>query len=571
MSATLSSVGAADPSIRPLLAVTVAFLGALLVAASPDRPAFREWLTVLVALCQFGLVSSMVPAVLAGRRPVTTLGTFVPGVEFAFRADPLGLLFALVASGLWVLTTVYSVGYLRGTGGGDQRRYYAALGISLGAAVGVAFATNLLVLVLFYELMTIGTYPLVVHEETETARRAGYEYLAYVIGGGTVALGGAVVVFHLAGDVTFVSGGVPGVEAAAATDPWLARAAFAILVVGFGVKAAVMPLHGWLPSAMVAPTPVSGILHAVAVVKSGAFGIARVVLEVFGPETAAALGVAGALAAVAAATIVLASLLALGQDNLKRRLAYSTIAQLSYIVLGVSLLTPAAVTGGLVHLPAHAVAKLTLFFCAGVLYVELGIENVSELAGVGRRLPLTMGAFAVGSLSIATLPLFAGFVSKWHLVLGGGALEGSGPLVLAVLVCSSVLSVAYLWPVVYAALFETPADADPKPVVSGPLGGRAGERSQPSAEETGARADGSVPKAADRVGPPPDASGTRAVVGPDWTPQIDRREASPSLLYPTLATAALVVAIGIVPGELAVLELARLVAESATGTGVLEP
>ena len=549
------SDGAAEvATLRPFLAVLVPALVVVAVALADERPTLREGVSLVGSLATFAVVASMLPGVLEGRVYVTHLGTFATGIEFAFRADPLGMLFGAVASALWIPTAIYSAGYLRGHEKAHQTRFFAALALSIAAAMGVAFAANLLVLVLFYELMTIGTYPLVAHDGTERARRVGYKYLAYVLGGGTLAVGGTLLVFWLAGTATFAPGGIDSLADAASENPWLARIAFGLLAAGFGVKAAIMPLHGWLPSAMVAPTPVSGLLHAVAVVKSGAFALARVVLEVYGPATTEALRLAAPLAGVAAATILLGSLLALRQDDLKRRLAYSTIAQLSFIVLGIALLTPSAVVGGLVHLPVHAVGKLTLFFCAGALAVECGTKKVSEMAGIGRRMPLTMVAFAVGAASLASIPLFAGFVSKWHLLLGSA--EADNGLVLALFVVSGGLNVAYFWPIVYAAFFED-ADPDPKPIVEEPMGGTrtdGGAKSEPTDASTAAiRAQGDG-------GP---------TVGAEW----ERRtptgaETTWLLLGPILAVGALVVAVGIAADWLFVLEAARMAAESA---GVSRP
>ncbi len=540
-------------TLRPLAAVVLPALVVFAVALADRRPNVREAVSLVGSLATFAVVASMLPGVLEGRTYVTYLGTFATDIEFAFRADPLGMVFGAVASGLWVVTAVYSAGYLRGLEKANQTRFFAALALSIAAAMGVAFAANLLVLVLFYELMTVGTYPLVAHDGTERARRVGYKYLAYVLGGGTLAVGGTLLIFYLAGSVTFAPGGIDALASAASDDPWLARIAFGLLAAGFGVKAAVMPLHGWLPSAMVAPTPVSGLLHAVAVVKSGAFALARVVLEVYGPVTTEALGLAAPLAGVAAATILLGSLLALRQDDLKRRLAYSTIAQLSFIVLGIALLTPSAVVGGVVHLPVHAVGKLMLFFCAGALAVECETKKVSEMAGIGGRMPLTMTAFAVGAFSLASIPLFAGFVSKWHLLLGSA--EAGNGLVLALFVVSGGLNVAYFWPIVYTAFFETGGKEDPKPVLEGPLGGAradGGDARTESRTPSAARADGG------------DRSGASGWKRRPWT----GRETTWLLLGPILAAGALVVAIGIAADWLFVLELAQLVSENA---GVSEP
>ncbi|WP_121822161.1 cation:proton antiporter [Halostella salina] len=459
-----------DPSLRPLAAVLAAALPIVAIVASHRRPNVREGWSVAAALATFGIVASMVPGVLDGAVYVTNLGTFVFGVDFALRADALGVLFALLASFLWVVTTFYSVGYMRGLDEHSQTRYFASFAASVAAAVGVAFGANLLVLFVFYELLTVATYPLVTHDEDAEARAAGRKYLTYTFGGGVAVLAGTILVYWLTGTVAFSPGGIEGLATA---NELYARAAFALLAGGFGVKAALMPAHSWLPDAMVAPTPVSGLLHAVAVVKSGVFGVARVVLDVFGPGTVADLGVGVALAAVAAFTLLVASIIALRQDNLKRRLAYSTVSQLSYIVLGLGVgaydASGLALTGGLLHIPAHAFMKLTLFFCAGAIHVETHTDDISDMAGIGRRMPLTMAAFGVASLGMAGIPLLAGFVSKWYLLLG--SVEAGYAVFAVALLVSGVLNIAYFWPVVYQAFFQTADDSDAKPVIENPFGG----------------------------------------------------------------------------------------------------
>ena len=455
-------------SLRPLAAVLVSAVAIPVILSLRSRPDVREGVTLTVAGAKLAIVASMVPGVLSGTVYVTRIADFGNGLAVALRADALGILFGLLASLLWVVTSFYSIGYMRGLSEHAQTRYFASFAASLASAIGVAFGANLLTLFVFYELLTVSTYPLVTHDETAEARAAGRKYLAYTFGGGVAVLGGTLVVFFLTGTGTtaFTPGGI---EALATADPTLAKAAFALLTAGFGVKAALMPVHSWLPDAMVAPTPVSGLLHAVAVVKSGVFGIARVVLDVFGTDLMTDLGVALPLAAVAAFTLLAASVIALRQDNLKRRLAYSTISQLSYIVLGLALLEGNALIGGLLHIPAHAFMKLTLFLCAGAIHVETHTDDISDMAGIGRRMPLTMAAFAVAAAGMAGIPLVAGFVSKWYLVIG--ALEGGQAVFAAALLVSGVLNVAYFWPIVYQAYFETPDHHDEKPLVSAVLGG----------------------------------------------------------------------------------------------------
>ncbi len=474
------------PSMLPIVAMLVSLAAVPVILALGRRPNLREAATMAAALAKFGVVAVMARGVLDGDTYVASLGELATGIELVFRADLLGILFALLASGLWIITSLYSIGYMRGLDAHAQTRYFASFAASLSATMGVAFAGNLLTLFVCYELLTIATYPLVTHDETDEARAAGRKYLAYTFVGGVLALAGTALVLWLTGSTDFAAGGIAGLAA----DPVAARVAFVLLISGFGVKAALMPLHSWLPDAMVAPTPVSGLLHAVAVVKSGVFAIARVILDVYGTEALRDLGMGLPLAVVAMATVLIASVIALRQDNLKRRLAYSTISQLSYIVLGLALLNGHAILGGLLHVPAHAFMKLTLFFCAGAIHVETHTNDISEMAGIGKRMPLTMAAFAVAAAGMAGMPLLAGFVSKWYLVIGaidaGQAIFGAG------LLLSGILNVAYFWPIVYQAFFESEDDHDTKPLIENPIGGRGGQavRDPHPDDETDAVPDG---------------------------------------------------------------------------------
>jgi multicomponent Na+:H+ antiporter subunit D len=444
-------------SLIPLLAVAVSLAAVPLILASSKKPNLREFWTLAAALAKFGLVFSLLPQVLAGRIAETRLFELAPGIRLALRADPAGVFFALVASGLWILTSVYNIGYMRGLSERKQTRYYAAFAVCLSATIGVAFAANLLTFVVFYEILTVATYPLVIHKETVEAIRAGRKYLAYTLTAGVLLIAATALTWQTAGRLEFVPGGF---LAGASVPAGTVRALFILFLAGVGVKASIMPLHGWLPTAMVAPTPVSALLHAVAVVKSGVFGIIRVAGYVFGPRLMGELGLDLILAGFAGATIVLASLLAFREDNLKRRLAYSTVGHLSYIALACALLAPAAWAGGLLHLAFHATLKITLFFCAGAIYVNLHKEKISELDGVGRVMPWTMGAFALGAVGLAGIPPLNGFVSKWF--LGSGSLAAGRPLVLALFVLSGLLNAGYFFPIVRRAFFKDgafPAEA----------------------------------------------------------------------------------------------------------------
>ena len=459
----------------PLYAMLVSFLGMFGIFAAHRRPNVREAVTIVLALAKFGIVAAMVPGVLDGETYVFSAGGFVAGIEFVLRADPLGILFAALASLLWIVTSLYSIGYMRGLDEHSQTRYFASFAASLSATMGIAFAGNLVTIFVFYELLSVATYPLVAHDGTDEARSAGRKYLAYTMfGGGVLVLAGTVLVFVLAGTVTFTPGGIEGLAEVANSNESAVQLAYLLLAVGFGVKAGLMPLHQWLPTAMVAPTPVSGLLHAVAVVKSGAFGVARVTLDVFGPEVAYRIGMGVAISSLAAFTLLAASFIALRKDHLKQRLAYSTVSQLSYIVLGLGIFGPYGLIGALLHIPAHAFMKLTLFFCAGAAHVETHTDHISEMAGIGKRMPVVFGAFALAAAGMAGIPLFAGFVSKYYMLIGAvemGSFAPVGYYLAGALVVSGVLNIAYFWPVVYTAFFEAEADHDAKPLVDYRPGG----------------------------------------------------------------------------------------------------
>ncbi len=439
-------------SAVPLYAVLVSLAALPLILISSRWANIREFWTILAAATKLLLVVSLLPGALEQRTAEINLVELSPGIGLSLRADPLGVFFALIASSLWMLTSFYSIGYVRGLQEHKQTRYFASFAVCLSATIGIAFSANLLTFLMFYEILTVATYPLVVHKESKEAIQAGRKYLVYTLGAGVILIAALGWTHHLAGSLDFEPGGLlSGAQASSGTLKGL----FALFLAGVGVKAAVMPLHSWLPTAMAAPTPVSALLHAVAVVKSGVFGVMRVVGFVFGPDLLRQEGLNTLLAVVAAVTILLASILALKQDNLKRMLAYSTVGHLSYIVLGASLLTPAGLSGGLMHIATHATMKITLFFCAGAIYVHMHKENISEIDGIGRVMPWTMGAFAVGALGLVGVPPINGFVSKWF--LGIGAVEAQEHWILAVLLLSGLLNAGYFFPVIYRAFFRAAA------------------------------------------------------------------------------------------------------------------
>jgi multicomponent Na+:H+ antiporter subunit D len=437
-----------DTSIQ--LALALPLVGAALTGILGKRPNLREAGTLAVGLATFLVVVSLLPSVLEGGRPSARWFEVLPGLAIAFRLEPLGMLFALVASGLWIVTSLYSIGYMRARDEDHQTRYYMAFAVSIFGALGVALAQNMFTLFVFYEVLTLSTYPLVAHHGTDKAMRGARTYLAVLLSTSIGFLLLAVVwTWSIAGTLDFTDGGI---LAGKAEEP-VVLALLGLYAFGTG-KAALMPFHRWLPAAMVAPTPVSALLHAVAVVKAGVFTVMKVVVYIFGLDLLRDTGVGVALMYVAGATIIIASIVALTKDNLKARLAYSTVSQLSYIVLGAALANSWGVIGGSMHIAMHAFGKITLFFCAGAIYVATHKTEISDMRGIGRTMPFTTFAFLLGSLSVIGLPPMGGTWSKWYLALG--AADAHQVLFLGILMVSSLLNIAYLMPIPIRGFFSAP-------------------------------------------------------------------------------------------------------------------
>ena len=441
---------------RPILAVICPAIVALMVLFSGKRPNLRESWTLLGSAGLFYIVLSMTPFVLANGPVQFRWFVLFPGVDFAFRADALGLIFATTSSCLWILVSIYSIGYMRSLNEHAQTRYYFSFAVALSGAIGIALSSNLVTMFIFYEILTVSTYPLVAHEESPEAIAAGHKYLAYLLTGGVLFLIGILMTYFLVGTTDFSDTGVLK-PALGSTSRFTLKIVFFCFLLGFA-KAAWMPVHAWLPTAMVAPTPVSALLHAVAVVKAGVFGIIRIVCHIYGIELMQALGLGLVLAAIAAFTIIVANFYAIGQTNLKRLLAYSTINQLSFIILGVALLSPMAVTGAMLHIPFHGFMKITLFLCAGAIAVITGKKEISEMAGLGRVLPITLGAFLIGAFGMAGAPPLAGFISKWHVALG--AVESGYLFFLLIIFGGSLLDVLYFFPVIRTTFFGKLPEAE---------------------------------------------------------------------------------------------------------------
>lgn len=440
-------------SIKPLLAVLVSLSIIPILISSSQKKNIRESWTILAGITKFLLILSMLPTVLQGQEIVYTVVKFVPGAAIKFKVDSLGMLFALVASFLWIVTSLYSIGYMRGLEEHSQTRYFSFFALALSATIGAAFSANLLTLYLFYEILSLSTYPLVTHHQDQEARISGRKYLIYILGTSIgLVLPAMLICYNLAGTLEFSSQGF----LAGTASPVLLNLLLFLFLFGFA-KAAIMPVHSWLPAAMVAPTPVSALLHAVAVVKVGVFSIIRILTGVFGIELLSSLHLGTIIAIIASITILVGSFIAMSQDELKRLLAFSTISQLSYIILGVSLLSDKGMIGGLIHIVMHAFGKITLFFCAGAIMVATGKKYISQMRGIGRQMPITMAAFFLGALSIIGIPPCGGFISKWNLALG--TLQADHFPFLIVLLVSSLLNAVYFIPIVYKAFFVPTEDS----------------------------------------------------------------------------------------------------------------
>jgi multicomponent Na+:H+ antiporter subunit D len=441
--------------VLPLVLIGLSLLAGVVIFLLPERArGVRTTVNLGAAVLKVLLLVLLLPAVLQVDLPAWR-SPLLPGVDLVLRIDTLSLLFASLSAVLWLVTTVYAVTYLEGRP--NRRRFFGFFSLCVTATVGISFAGNLVTFLLFYEMLTLVTYPLVAHYGTKASLKAARLYLFYALGGGLVLLVGIVWLTSMVGPVEFSAGGVPAVAALADANPGVATWIFVLLVAGLGVKAALVPLHGWLPRAMVAPAPVSALLHAVAVVKAGVFGIARVLEDVYGPRVAEELGVLLPLLLLACLTVVYGSVRALAQDDLKARLAYSTVSQVSYVTLGLALASTAGITGGIVHLVHQGLMKITLFFCAGLFAEVLGVTRVSQLAGLARRMPVTATAFTVAALGMMGIPPMAGFVSKWW--LGLGAVEAGQPWVVLVLLASALLNALYFLPVIYVMWFRAPSQA----------------------------------------------------------------------------------------------------------------
>lgn len=429
------------------LCIALPLLAVIGIVVTGRKPNLREAVTIITSLVLFYFVISLYHGLTQGETISVHWFDVIPGLGFNFKVEPLGMLFALIASFLWLITTIYAIGYMRSHEEQNQTRFYAFFAIAISAVMGVAFAADLFTLFIFYEVLTLSTYPLVTHAGTEKAKAGGRVYLGILLSTSILFFLLAVIMtYFVAGTLDFKAGGVfdPGI------GTLLASVILILFVFGIG-KAAIMPFHRWLPAAMVAPTPVSALLHAVAVVKAGVFTILKVCVFIFGLDLLSILPGTQFLLYLAGASVLLASIFAMRQDNLKARLAYSTVSQLGYITIGALLATSAGVVGGSMHIAMHAFGKITLFFCAGAILVAAHKSKISEMQGIGWQMPVTMTAFFIASLSIIGVPPTGGTWSKWFLLMG--TMEAGQWFLMATLMISSLLNIAYLLPIPFRAFF----------------------------------------------------------------------------------------------------------------------
>lgn len=430
------------------LSIILPLLATIGIVATGNKPNLREGVTIATSLVLLYLVVSLYQGLQQGESIRVHWGELLPGLKISFSIEPLGMLFALIASFLWLITTVYAIGYMRSHEEQNQTRFYTCFAIAIGSVMGIAFADNLFTLFIFYEVLTLSTYPLVTHAGTEDAKKGGRIYLGILLSTSIVFFLLAIIsTWFVAGTLDFKPGGIFDSD----VSQLVAGTILVLFIFGIG-KAAIMPFHRWLPAAMVAPTPVSALLHAVAVVKAGVFTVLKVCVFIFGIDLLAILPSTQFLLYLAGASVLLASLVAIRQDNLKARLAYSTVSQLGYITMGALTATSAGVMGSSMHIATHAFGKITLFFCAGAILVAAHKSKISEMRGLGRQMPITMVAFFIASLSIIGVPPTGGTWSKWYLLMG--TLESEQFILMGILMISSLLNIAYLLPIPFHAFFS---------------------------------------------------------------------------------------------------------------------
>lgn len=412
-----------------------------------NRRAMRVYLEILVCMTSF-LVWYLL---LKGPTQPFTVVYFTGNLTIQFKIDGLSMVFAGMVAALWPFATMYSFEYMRHEG--RERSFFLFYTMTYGVTLGIALAGNLLTMYFFYELLTLVTVPLVMHSLTREAILASRKYLYYSLGGAAFAFIGLIFVIIYGSSMDFVYGGVLDfVKIGDRTNMLLLI--YVISFCGFGVKATLCPFNSWLPQASVAPTPVTALLHAVAVVKSGAFAIIRLTYYCYGTEFLRGTWAQDVVMALTIITIVYGCSRAVKETHLKRRLAYSTVSNLSYILFGVSLMTPAGLLGALIHMLFHAFMKIGSFFCVGAVMSKTGRRYVHEIDGFGKKMKGVFICFTISALALMGVPGMAGFISKWY--LASAAVSSDNPLAcvgVGALLVSALLTAVYMLTIVIRAYF----------------------------------------------------------------------------------------------------------------------
>lgn len=435
-----------------IYALLPSLIAAFILPLFKNKPNLRDSITVIATIVTFLIITLFIlPPILHGEKISLQLFEFAAGITFTLQVDAFGMFFALVTATLWIATNIYAIGYMRGLKEHAQTRFFIFFTLSIFAALGVAFSGNLITLFIFYEILSIVTYPLVIHKDDSRSMRCGTEYIIYLmVGSMLLQLAAILLIYGITGTLEFTEGGIGSLVQGGSM---LLFAIFLMLLFGYA-KAAIFPVHSWLPTAMVAPTPVSALLHAVAVVVAGVFCVMRTVFDVFGPGLMRTLNLDIVLGIFAAFTLLAAILFGLTQDNFKRRVAYSTVSQLSFMMLGVALLTKTGMMGGILHIASHSFGKIVLFFVAGAVFVATYKELISDLDGIGRRMPVTMSAFAVGTAAMIAVPLTLAALSKEMLLVG--SLTSGYWIFFVVFLLAALLDAIYFFPIIFKAFFKKP-------------------------------------------------------------------------------------------------------------------
>lgn len=453
-------------AILLVLPIVIPILGGAILPLMPfqDRKQQHIYVETIV------IVNSLIMWFVLITHPVsfTRLINLAGILEVSVHLDGAGMVFAGLVATLWPFASLYAFEYMKHEG--SEKRFFAFYTMTYGITLGIALSANLMTLYMFYEMLTLVTIPLVMHSFSKEARFAGRKYAYYSIGGAAFAFIGFIFILNYGTSMNFTFGGVLDM-AKVGSDTNVLLAVFVFMVLGFGVKAAIFPLHGWLPTASIAPTPVTALLHAVAVVKSGAFAIIRITYYIFGADFLRGTWAQYTVLGFSAATILFCSSFAVKEQHLKRRFAYSTSSNLSYILMSALLMTPMGMVGGLTHMIFHGIMKITLFFSVGAIMHQTGSSYIYEISGYGKKMPVVFGCLSVAGIALIGIPPLTGFISKWNIATAAVDASRHGnvlaPVLICVLILSAFLTCIYIFTILFRAYWpardrkcEPPADAN---------------------------------------------------------------------------------------------------------------